>query len=110
MAQRAGKVMLSNFYFFLNHMFIRVDNDKRFPSFFFFHEKTGLQTLIVITITATIAPARKTKFCNNCDSRFAIIAVWRLIKGFKDHPGAMEPHPRAVDAHPGAVEAHPWTH
>jgi hypothetical protein len=55
---------------------------------------------------------RKVIFCNNRDSRKAIIAIWRLIQVSKDHHRATEAHSGAVNpgtekAHPGAVEAFP---
>ncbi len=48
-------------------------------------------------------------FAKNCTiAMSAIVAIWRTIRGPKDHPGAtLEAYTGASKAHAGAKEAHP---
>jgi hypothetical protein len=48
------------------------------------------------TIIAIIAICKNLHFCDNREGFMAIIAIWSLIQGSKDHPGAR------LEAQPGA--------
>jgi hypothetical protein len=49
----------------------------------------GIQMMIETnTIIAIIAICKKLHFCDNREAFIAIIAIWSLIQGSKDHPGA----------------------